>query len=177
MPPASPRGVGRTVRRCAHGPWSRAQGRAPAAGTVVVAAPQAGLDSAAPGDRGSVAAPNTTDVSKMDGRRVASHAPQPRSPFRYVRRHSEEELSQRAEPGGGRAGGSGSSMHPDSLALQCRRPGPRSAQALVQVGRGEEGVGSQAHGQEALDQGGAKPTSPGGLLGAPLGGGVHRARG
>lgn len=33
-----------------------------------------------------------------------------------------------------------------------------SAQALVQVGRGEEGVGGQAHGQEASDHGGAKTT-------------------
>lgn len=98
-----PRGMGRTVRRCVRGPWSGAQGRAPAAGTVVVAAPQAGLDSAAPGDRGSVAAPNTTGVSKMGGRRVATHAPQPRSPFRYVRRrHSEEELSPAGRAGGGR---------------------------------------------------------------------------
>lgn len=39
--------------------------------------------------------------------------------------------------------------------------GARSAQALVQVGRGEEGVGSQAHGQEALDQGGAETTFEG----------------
>lgn len=74
------------------------------------------------------------------------------------RRHSEEELS----PAGRarrRVGRRQWQQHaPDSLALQCRRPGPRSAQTLVQVGRGEEGVGSQAHGQEALDQGGAKPT-------------------
>lgn len=39
-----------------------------------------------------------------------------------------------------------------------------SAQILVQVSRREEGVGSQAHGQEAPDQGGAKTTSPGGGL-------------
>lgn len=45
-----------------------------------------------------------------------------------------------------------------------RAPGRReaegrgSAQALVQVGRGEEGVGSQAHGQEASDQRGAERT-------------------
>jgi hypothetical protein len=31
-----------------------------------------------------------------------------------------------------------------------------SAQALVQVGRGEESIGSQAHSQEAPDQGGAE---------------------
>lgn len=53
-----------------------------------------------------------------------------------------------------------------------------SAQALVQVGRGEECVGGQAHGQEAPDHGGAKMTSPtGGLLGAPSGGGVHHTGG
>lgn len=44
----------------------------------------------------------------------------------------------------------------------CTRAPPpglaRSAQDLVQVGRREEGVGSQAQGQEALDQGGAKTT-------------------
>lgn len=34
----------------------------------------------------------------------------------------------------------------------------RSAQILVQVGRREEGVGSQAHSQEAPDQGGAETT-------------------
>lgn len=62
----------------------------------------------------------------------------------------------------------------------CTRAPPpglaRSAQDLVQVGRREEGVGSQAQGQEALDQGGAKTTFPGGgrLCAAP-GGGVHRA--
>lgn len=41
----------------------------------------------------------------------------------------------------------------------CREAEDRgSAQTLVQVGRGEEGVGGQAHSQEAPDQEGAKTT-------------------
>ena len=41
----------------------------------------------------------------------------------------------------------------------CQEAADRgSAQALVQVGRGEEGIGGQAHGQEAPDHGGAKTT-------------------
>lgn len=46
-------------------------------------------------------------------------------------------------------------MHLDA---PSKTPGTGSAQALVQVGGGEEGIGSQAHSQEAPDQGGAEQT-------------------
>lgn len=66
-------------------------------------------------------------------------------------------------------------MHLDA---PSKTPGTGSAQALVQVGGGEEGIGSQAYSQEAPDQGGAEETSPGGsLLRAPSGGGVHHTGG
>lgn len=84
---------------------------------------------------------------------------------------------QRQRPREGSEAGSGGSSTlrgtPEPL-RDLEAAGRSSAQALVQVGRGEEHVGGQAHSQEAPDQGGPEATSPGGgPLCAPLGGGVH----
>lgn len=91
------------------------------------------------------------------------------------------------EDGGGSP--AGRALRPAVVEAACtwapRRPSGRweaadhrSAQNLVQVGRGEEHIGSQAHGQEAPDQGGPETTSPGsGLFHAPLGGCVHHTGG
>lgn len=65
------------------------------------------------------------------------------------------------------AGSGGRRMHlgaPYGLSGCWEAEDRGSAQTLVQVGRGEEGVGGQAHSQEAPDQEGAKTTSPGGGL-------------
>lgn len=48
--------------------------------------------------------------------------------------------------------------HPTGLPGRQEAEDRGSAQTLVQVGRGEEGVGSQAHSQEAPDHRGAKTT-------------------
>lgn len=48
--------------------------------------------------------------------------------------------------------------HPPRFSGRQEAADHGSVQALVQVGRGEECVGGQAHGQEAPDHGGAKTT-------------------
>lgn len=106
------------------------------------------------------AAPNTTEVSPEVGRGGRPHSPgQPHGPV--VGEVSRGQDSRQLVQGRGR--GSEAAV----VAAACTwcalwdpagARGLGSAQALVQVGRGEEGVGSQAHGQEALDQGGAEAT-------------------
>lgn len=163
----------------------RSQGQpAPAAVTGVAVTAQAGQDRgegpqghAAPGGvPGIGAAPNTADVSP-GGR---PHSPdQPHSLVVGEVSRGQDSTQWVQGPGKRLPGSGGSSMHPDTPSGTLWAPEALgSAQALVQVGRGEEGVGSQAHGQEALDQGGAETTCPGsGPLGAAPGGGVHRTGG
>lgn len=64
--------------------------------------------------------------------------------------------------------------NPGTVLQRVARDVGWSAQALVQVGGGEQCIGSQAHSQEASDQGGANTPFPvRSLLRAPSGGGVH----
>lgn len=74
-------------------------------------------------------------------------------------RDSTQEVKAETEPLGERSQRQCRKQHAPGTALG---KGPRwSAQALVQVGRGEEHIDSQTHSQEAPDQGGTDTSFPG----------------
>lgn len=176
-------GQGSTVRRCDHSPQLGVRRQAaPAAVTVVGVSCQAELDRGEGAPRlcspleipGFGTAPNISDVSRGEGRRGVRSKTTLGPAVRWVRRRCPDDRTRPGEEGGS-GSPSARALRPAVVAEACTWAHPMelwaqkaedrgSAQILVQVGRREEGVGSQAHSQEAPDQGGAKTTSPGGGL-------------